>query len=148
MFRLPSRQRCLEGVEGLPGRVSFCHLSQQLSHPVVLLREPTVASRVLLAFLAISRIALLGCFLVYLCGPLLTGCGFFKAVSRESLGYPHPFPRSLGSINGAECLSGRPQVRVKWGLAAALCACVCHLRGLPLSLTAGLTLLSGLNRCY
>jgi hypothetical protein len=100
----------------LPAESLFCHLSQLLSDPAVLLCELAVASRVFPVF--VPTIPVFGCFLVCLCGPLLTPCGSFQAVSRRSLSFPRFLAHSLGSLTGAECLFGGPQTRIKFGLVA------------------------------
>ena len=104
---------------GITRRVTFCHLSQLLSYPAVLLCGLAMVIRVFPA--VVPPVAVFGYFVICPCAPLMTICGSFEAVSRRSLRFNRYSPQSIGLLTGAQCLFGEPSMRVKFSLVVGLC---------------------------
>jgi hypothetical protein len=92
-------------------RFTFSHLSQLLSHAAVLLCELAVLSRVFPVFISMT-IVLFGCFLVCLCGSVVTVCGFVHADGCRPLGCLRFSPCLLRSLSGAKCFFGSSTARL------------------------------------
>lgn len=65
--------------------------------------------------------AAFGGMLICPCAPVVTVCAPVKAVSRRSLTLRHCSPHPLGSLAVAQTFVGEPSMRVRFGLAPALC---------------------------